>query len=96
MPRVYSQRREDPRMIVIAESPSAQACRDEIARLAHAWIKSKPGRRAKGMGSLEIGLMFSSGKMACSLWVEMLPPPMGENPFVPATGPIPGMTEDMA
>lgn len=91
MPRIYSQRREDHSMIVIGESPSTQACKDEIARIATAWIKSKKGRSVKSMGSLEMGLLFSSGKMACSMWVEMLPPPQGESPFTPANGEIPGL-----
>lgn len=91
MPRVYSQRREDRAMTMIAESPDQQALLKVMAHYAKDWVHSKPGRKIKAMGSMELGFMFSSGKMAASMWLEMLPAPKGENPFTPATGPIPGL-----
>ena len=91
MPRIYSQRRNDNSIVMIADSTSTEACRMEMARHANAWIRTKAGRTAKPMGNLELGLMFSDGKMAASIWVEMIPPPQGEAPFTPATGPVPGL-----
>lgn len=91
MPNVYSQRRNDPVIVLIAEGGCMEGCREYIADTAKAWIRSKPGRTAKQISGLELGLMFSDGKMACSLWVEPFPVPAGETPLTPATGPVPGL-----
>lgn len=91
MPRVYSQTRRDRNMVVIAEHSSLEVCRNVVANCAVQWIKSKPGRTAKGLGNLEMGLHFSDGKLAGLMWVDPVPAPVGENKFAPATGEVPGL-----
>lgn len=90
MPHVYSQRREDDTIMVIGHG-EVQGCRDLIASHARSWISSKKGRTVKPSGSLEMHFLFSDKKVAAHMWIEMLPPPHGENPFKAATGPVPGL-----
>ena len=91
MPRVYSQTRNDRNMLVIADNLSLDACRHVVANYAAGWVRTKPGRTAKGLGGLEIGFYFSDGKLACLMWVDPLPAPVGENKFQPAKGEVPGL-----
>lgn len=91
MPCIYSQRREDKHITMIGRANHVQTCKDYIGKYAMDWVKSKPGRKVEPLGSLEIGFLFSSGKLAATMWVETVVPPAGENPFTPATGEIPGL-----
>lgn len=91
MPRVYSQARRDNDMPVIANNLSLDACRQVVAKYAFEWIRTKPGRTAKGLGALEMGFYYSDGKLACLMWIDPLPAPVGENKFQPATGEVPGL-----
>lgn len=92
MPTIYSQRRGDRNIAMIGRASDIASCKEVVAAYALEWINSKKGRKVKPISTLEMGLHFSDGKLAALLWVDPVVSPVGENPFTPATGPIPGLT----
>lgn len=78
-------------MTVIANNMGLQACRDLIAAHAVDWINSRSGRCAKPLSGVEIGFYSANGKMACTMWIDPYPEPVGANKFQPANGGIPGL-----
>lgn len=91
MTRVYSQKKGDPNIVVIADGVTPERAKAVIGEYAHHWIKTKRGRTVVPADPLELHLMFSDKKLAVTMWIDPFPAPKGESKFAAASGPIPGL-----
>jgi hypothetical protein len=92
MAQVYAQAQREKNIAVITGSLATNACRQIILQHVGGWMNSKKGRKAKDISYLETAFYYSDGKLACTMWIETLPPPANEPKFAPAVGAIPGLT----